>query len=109
MQKSDAPGARNAISKSRQVPAIYLTMPDGSRHRVKFDGLDENGVLVDRKMAVVTTRKGKGQAVRQSQALAENGRTGRWEVPNEQAMRRAKAIFDEKKILNIDASVVPTA
>ena len=85
-----ATGARSSPeTKSRQAPAIERTMADGSKRLVKFDGMD-GGELVDRKVSVVTTDKAKDQALRQSQALSENGLTARWEVPNAQQAARAR-------------------
>jgi filamentous hemagglutinin len=93
-------------TKSGQAPAISRTLPDGANRPVKFDGLD-NGVLVDRKISVVTTPKAKDQALRQSAALMQNGLTARWEVPNQAQANRAQKIFDELKIKNITIKVVP--
>jgi filamentous hemagglutinin len=80
-------------------------MPDGSTRVVKFDGVDAN-VLVDRKISVVTTSKSKDQALRQSEALSQNGLTGRWEVPSATQASRAQKMFDELKIKNISVRVV---
>jgi len=90
-----APGARsNAETRASQAPAIERTGPDGSKKNVRFDGVDGD-VLVDRKVSVVTTPKAKDQALRQSQALSEQGLTGRWEVPTEAQKRRAQKMFEE--------------
>jgi filamentous hemagglutinin len=79
-----ATGARsNSATQSGQAPALERTLPDGSVRLVKFDGLDGD-VLVDRKLAVVTTEKSQAQLIRQSDALSQNGLTGRWEVPTAQ-------------------------
>jgi len=101
-----ATGARsNPVTQSGQAPAIIRTMPDGSQRAVKFDGV-EGGVLIDRKLSVVTTAKAKEQAMRQSEALAQNGLTGRWEVPSESQAARARKMFEELGIKNIDVKVV---
>lgn len=102
-----APGARsNVETRSGQAPAIDRTLPDGTKRPVRFDGLDGN-VLIDRKLSVMTRPKVKNQAMRQSQALKENGLTGRWEVPTETQARRAKKMFTELGIDNIEVKVVP--
>jgi RHS repeat-associated protein len=102
-----ATGARsNVATRMGQAPAIERTMEDGSKRLVRFDGLDGN-VLVDRKVSVMTTQKAKDQALRQSQALTENGLSGRWEVPTESQAVRAKTIFNELGIRNIDVKIIP--
>jgi len=101
-----ATGTRsNPATQSGQAPALERTMPDGSTRTVKFDGVDGN-VLVDRKISVVTTSKAKEQALRQSDALSQNGLTGRWEVPNQSQASRAQKMFDELGIKNISVKVV---
>ncbi|WP_249183231.1 hemagglutinin repeat-containing protein [Burkholderia cenocepacia] len=96
------PGAQTGLA-----PALERTLPDGSTRIVKFDGVDGN-VMIDRKVSVVTTDKAYDQASRQSQALAQNGLTGRWEVPNEQQAARAQKMFDNLGITNITVKVVPS-
>ncbi|MFA1287877.1 hemagglutinin repeat-containing protein [Xanthomonas axonopodis pv. nakataecorchori] len=101
-----APGARsNVETQASQAPSITRTMPDGTERPVKFDGVDAD-VLVDRKISVVTTPKAKDQALRQSQALSEQGLTGRWEVPTQAQANRAKKMFEELGIKNITVEVV---
>ena len=101
-----ATGARsNAVTQMGQAPALERTLPDGSARAVKFDGVDGN-VLVDRKISVVTTSKSKDQALRQSEALSQNGLTGRWEVPSAAQASRAQKMFDELKIKNISVRIV---
>jgi len=96
-----AAGARSALeSQRRQIPAL-----EGSNGLVKFDGLDGN-VLIDRKRAVTTFPKSKNQALRQSQALLDNGLEGRWEVPSEAEARRALKLFEELGIQNISVRIV---
>ncbi|WP_240687903.1 hemagglutinin repeat-containing protein [Burkholderia sp. SRS-25] len=96
------PGAQTGLA-----PALERTLPDGSTRIVKFDGVDGN-VMIDRKVSVVTTDKAYDQASRQSQALAQNGLTGRWEVPNDQQAARAQKMFDNLGITNITVKVVPS-
>ncbi len=99
-------GARsNALTKMPQAPQLMRTLEDGVTRGVRFDGLDGD-ILIDRKISVVTTRKAKGQALRQSQALSENGLTGRWEVPTDAQARRAQRMFEELEIDNIEVKVV---
>lgn len=100
-----ASGARsNPQTKQGQAPALVRTMDDGSTRLVKFDGVDGD-VMVDRKVSIVTSPKAKDQAVRQSQALSENGLTGRWEVPTEAQKARAEKMLSELKITNITVKV----
>ncbi|WP_207306886.1 hypothetical protein [Xanthomonas oryzae] len=101
-----APGARsNVETQSSQAPAITRITPEGTARQVKFDGVDGD-VLVDRKISVVTTPKVKDQALRQSQALSEQGLSGRWEVPTQAQANRAQKMFDELGIKNITVKVV---
>jgi filamentous hemagglutinin len=81
-------------------------MPDGSTRWVRFDGLDGD-VLVDRKLSVVTTTKAMDQSIRQSEALSQNGLTGRWEVPTVPQATRAQNMFNQLGITNITVKVVP--
>ena len=102
-----AAGARsNLATEQSMAPAIYRSTPDGVGTIVKFDGV-EDGVLIDRKVSVVTTDKAKDQALRQSQALTENGLTARWEVPTQAQANRAEKMFLELDIKNITTKVVP--
>ena len=101
-----AHGARsNVETQKRQVPQIEMTLADGTKKPVRFDGYD-GAQLIDRKRSVVTTKKAKDQAARQSQALRENGLTARWEVPTEAQARRARKVFEELGIKNITVRVV---
>lgn len=101
-----ATGARsNVFTQSGQAPAITRTLDDGTTTTVRFDGLDD-GVLIDRKLSVVTTDKAKDQALRQSQALQQNGSTAIWEVPNAQQEARAQNMFNQLGITNITVKVV---
>lgn len=100
-------GARsNPVTQRRLVPSIERTLPDGTKVPVKFDGIDGD-VLIDRKRSITTFPKSKDQALRQSQALKENGLTGRWEVPNEAQARRARKMLEDLGITNISVKVVP--
>jgi filamentous hemagglutinin len=102
-----ATGARSSLlSKCRQVPVLDRTLPDGTIVSVKFDGIDGR-VLIDRKRSVTSFKKSKDQALRQSQALRENGMSGRWEVPNDAEASRARKMLSDLGISNIDVSVVP--
>ncbi|OCQ54734.1 hypothetical protein Ppb6_00098 [Photorhabdus australis subsp. thailandensis] len=101
-----ASGARSNIeTKKGQAPNIDRIDTDGKNKPVRFDGVDDN-VMIDRKISVVTTRKAKDQALRQSDALKRNGMTGRWEVPNQTQANRAQKMFDELGIKNIEVKVV---
>ncbi|QYM97699.1 hypothetical protein FGI04_18070 [Dickeya ananatis] len=101
-----ASGARSNIeTKKGQAPSIERVDADGKAKPVRFDGVDGN-VMVDRKISVVTTEKAKNQALRQSEALKNNGMTGRWEVPNQAQANRAQKIFDELGIKNIEVKIV---
>jgi filamentous hemagglutinin len=102
-----ATGARSSIpTQRRQVPVLDRTLPDGTKAQVKFDGIDGN-VLIDRKTSITTFPKSKSQAMRQSEALSQNGLTGRWEVPNESQAARARKMLGDLGITNIDVQVVP--
>jgi filamentous hemagglutinin len=73
---------------------------------VRFDG-ESPGLLIDRKLAVVTTPKAMNQALRQSAALRQNGLRGMWEVPDAAQAARARNMFTRLGIDNIDVRVVP--
>ena len=90
-----ASGSRsNVETRKRQAPALPRTTADGRTTSVRFDGIDGD-VLVDRKISVVTTPKAKEQVLRQSEALQQNGLTGRWEVPTQSQADRASRMFNE--------------
>lgn len=104
---SGATGARsNVAARMREVPSINRIGQGGSKTLVKFDGVDER-VLIDRKTSVTTFPKSRLQALRQSEALKQNGYTGRWEVPNAAEARRAVKMFKDLGIENIEVIVVP--
>ncbi|WP_262420563.1 hemagglutinin repeat-containing protein [Pantoea vagans] len=101
-----ASGARSNIENQKgQAPSIERIDANGVNKPVRFDGVDGN-VMIDRKVSVVTTQKVKNQALRQSEALKNNGMTGRWEVPNQAQANRAQKMFDELGIKNIEVKVV---
>lgn len=101
-----ATGARsNPATQSGQAPALGITMADGSKRLVKFDGVDGN-VMIDRKISIVTTAKTKDQALRQSEALSQNGLTARWEVPSQAQAERDQKMLDELGIKKISVKVV---
>lgn len=87
------------------MPALQRRLSNGTVSQVKFDGIDGN-VLIDRKVSVTTFEKSKIQALRQSEALQQNGLTGRWEVPSQAQANRANSLFNELKINNIEVKVV---
>ena len=100
---SGAIGARsNVVTRQPQAPSIRRN--DGGT--VRFDG-EELGLLIDRKLAVVTSPKAQSQALRQSAALRENGLRGMWEVPDATQAARARAMFSKLGIDNIDVRIVP--
>ncbi|MBT0725707.1 VENN motif pre-toxin domain-containing protein, partial [Rosenbergiella sp. S61] len=101
-----ASGARSNIETQKgQAPSIDRVDANGLNKPVRFDGVDGN-VMIDRKISVVTTQKAKDQAIRQSEALKNNGMTGRWEVPTQAQANRAQKMFDELGIKNIEVKVV---
>lgn len=101
-----ASGARSNIDTQKgQAPTIDRIDESGKSRPVRFDGVDGD-VMIDRKISVVTTPKAKNQAVRQSEALKNNGMTGRWEVPNQAQANRAQKMFDELGIKNIEVKIV---
>jgi len=101
-----ATGARSNIDTQKgQAPTIDRIDANGNSKPVRFDGVNGN-VMIDRKISVVTTQKAKNQALRQSEALKNNGMTGRWEVPNQTQANRAQKMFDELGIKNIEVKIV---
>ena len=78
--------------------------PDGTQKLVRFDGLEQN-VLIDRKISIVTTDKARNQALRQSEALKQNGLSARWEVPDVAQQARASKMLKEMNITNIEVRI----
>ena len=104
---SGASGARsNAATSSPQAPEITYKTVEGSHATVRFDG-QEGDVLIDRKVSVTTFEKSQNQALRQSEALAQNGLKGRWEVPTAAQKVRAVKMLAKLGIKNITVNVVP--
>ncbi len=102
-----ATGSRYSIdTKSPLAPAVVRIDRDGNSTFVRFDGVD-SGILVDRKLAVLTTQKAKDQIMRQSDALQQNSLAGRWEVPSQYQADRAIRMFKELGVSNIEVRVVP--
>ncbi|WP_208605643.1 hypothetical protein [Rhizobium aegyptiacum] len=100
-------GSRSNVETQKgQAPTLTRTTPDGQKASVRFDGVDGD-VLIDRKISVVTTQKVKDQVLRQSEALQQNGLSGRWEVPNQSQADRATKIFKDLGVKNITVKVVP--
>lgn len=103
-----ATGARSKVASKRgQVPALDWVKPGGTTGQVKFDGIDDT-VLVDRKVSVTTFESSRDQALRQSEALRQNGYTGRWEVPDLKEKAVAEKMFTDLGITNITVKVEPT-
>jgi filamentous hemagglutinin len=61
---------------------------------------------VDRKISVVTTSKAKEQALRQSDALSQNGLTGAGRFRIRAKRQELREMFDELGIKNISVKVV---
>ncbi len=62
--------------------------------------------MLTRKRVVVTTPKGRDQALRQAEALRQNGYVGRWEVPDERQAGRAQRLLREAGVRNIGVRVI---
>ena len=105
---ASAMGSRsNVLTQRGQAPQVMRTLPDGSQRGVRFDGFDRaNNLLIDRKLSVVTTSKAQNQALRQSQALSENGLSAVWEVTTQTQANRATRMFGNLGIDNISVRVV---
>ena len=104
--QATAAGARsNPATRSPQAPQLEYTDGRGERRAVRFDGVEGN-VVIDRKLSVVTTAKARNQALRQSEALRQNGLMGRWEVSSQAEANRATKMFKELGIKNITVKVV---
>ena len=106
LYNSGVQGARSSVAtKLPQAPSIPWT-EGGSARVVRFDG-EGPGLLIDRKLAVVTSGKAQNQALRQSAALQQNNLRGLWEVPDAAQAARARTMFQRLGINNIDVNVVP--
>ena len=100
-----ASGARsNVITRKGQALSLSYIDSSGKSKIVRFDGLEDN-VLIDRKIAVVTSPKVKNQILRQSAALKENNMQGVWEVPDASQGKRALKMMQELKINNIQVRI----
>ncbi|KQS03233.1 hypothetical protein ASG11_02300 [Sphingomonas sp. Leaf357] len=95
-----APGARPG-----QAPTLTRTMPDGSKRPVKFDGV-QGDYMIDRKWGVRDAARGRAQAVRQSEVLAQHRSIGLWEVPTPVQKTKALKLLKKKNITNIKVKVV---
>ena len=51
--------------------------------------------MLTRKRVVVTTTKGRDQALRRAEVLRQNGHVGRWELPDERQAGRAQRLLRE--------------
>jgi hypothetical protein len=98
---NSAPGFRPGLA-----PALMRKLPGGRIRPVKFDGM-ENGFLIDRKTGVRRTLKFKQGVRRQSDALTQNGLTGRWHVPDEATAKEARRLLERLGIENIEVEVRP--
>jgi hypothetical protein len=80
-------------------------MPDGSKRPVKFDGI-QGECVIDWKWGVRDASHARAQLLQKSQALAEHGLLGTWNVPN--PGQKAKAFNMPKKmnVANIKIGVV---
>jgi RHS repeat-associated protein len=106
LYNSGAEGARSNVStRLLQAPSIPRTV-DGRVSAVRFDG-ESPGMLIDRKLAVVTSPKAQSQALRQSDALRQNSLRGMWEVPDTTQASRARNMFAKLGVDNIDVRVAP--
>ncbi|MBY4631953.1 hemagglutinin repeat-containing protein [Rhizobium croatiense] len=100
-------GSRSNVETQKgQAPTLTRMSPDGQKASVRFDGV-EGDVLIDRKISVVTTQKVRDQVLRQSEALQQNGLSGRWEVPNQSQADRATKMFKDLGVKNLTVKVVP--
>jgi len=103
--QASARGARsNRVTKLGQAPELAYEV-DGSIQKVRFDGI-EGRTLIDRKKSVTTFLKSEKQALRQSEALKQNGLEAIWEVPTEAEAARAERMFQKLGITNIKTRVV---
>lgn len=95
-----APGARPGYAL-----VLMLTLPDGSKQPVRFDGI-EGDYVIDRKWSIVDGACGWDQALRQSAVLEEHRLFATWEVPNPQQKVRAVALLRKLGIRNIKVRMV---
>ncbi len=101
-----AHGARsNTTTRAPQAPELEYKASDGSIQKVRFDGVDGR-VMIDRKKSVTTFPKSERQALRQSEALRQNGLTAVWEVPTDAEAARATKMLSKLGISNITIRVV---
>jgi hypothetical protein len=92
-------------ARPSQAPTLMRTMSDGSKRPVKFDGV-ENEYVIDRKLKVVDRPRARAQLLRQSEALAQNGLIGTWEVPSPVQRIKALKLLKKMDVTNIKIRVV---
>jgi hypothetical protein len=101
-----ATGARSSLATGKaQSPTLHYDNPFGGKNMVRFDGLDGT-TLIDRKISTYSTPKARLAARRQAEALNQNKMMGRWEVPTESEVRRARRILAEENVTNIVVKLV---
>jgi hypothetical protein len=104
--QDSAHGARsNPATKAPQAPELEYRAADGSKQKVRFDGV-EGRQMIDRKKAVTTFPKSERQALRQSEALRQNGLSAVWEVPSAAEATRATRLLSKLNIANITVRIV---
>ena len=82
-----------------------LTMPDGSKRPVKFDGR-QGEYVIDRKWGVRDAPHARAQLLRQSQVLAQHRLIGTWEVPTPVQRAKAVKLLKKMKVTNIKVRVI---
>lgn len=86
------------------APALARKMADGSTRLVKFDGIDGDH-LIDRKWKVTDDPNARAQVLRQSEALAQHGKNGMWEVPTLKQKMKALKLLQRMGVTNIKVRV----
>ncbi len=94
-----------AGARPGQAPTLTRTMPNGSKRPVKFDGI-RGDYVIDRKLKVVNSARGRAQVLRQSQALSEHRLIGLWEVPSSVQKAAALKMFKRVNASNIHVGIV---
>ena len=105
--QAGATGARSDIAtRTSMAPRIRWVDSNGVARFTKFDGLEDNA-LIDRKLQRTGSSKARKYIQYQSEALSQNGYTGRWELPNQIQANAANNLFKRMGITNIIAEVAP--
>lgn len=81
-----------------EAPSLRYVNPNPGKNRVRFDGI-EGTTLIDRKLSLYSSTKGKYALQRQFEAVMQNsGFTVRIEVPTDAVKNRMEKVMRDLRI-----------